>query len=122
MADILLIDDDMDMHAIVKFFLEYDDHTVTCVADGLEGLEYLRHNKSDLVLLDIAMPKMNGMEVLQNIQNEFGKQAPPVIFMTVFDRSQLSPNLNDTGCVGYIRKPVQFDQFRHKLRTVLDKT
>ncbi len=67
MAKILVIDDEKSIRDTLKEILEYEDHQVDLAADGEEGLEQFKNNKYDIVLLDIKMPKKDGIEVLEDI-------------------------------------------------------
>ncbi|MGB1241566.1 MAG: response regulator, partial [Chitinophagales bacterium] len=67
-AKILLIDDDRSIRRTLKEILEYEDYKVDEAKDGIEGMVKIKTNKYDVVFLDIKMPKMDGMEVLENAQ------------------------------------------------------
>ena len=67
MAKILVIDDEKSIRKTLQEILEYEKHTVDLANEGTEGLEMFRNNKYDIVLCDIKMPKMDGIEVLEKI-------------------------------------------------------
>ncbi len=67
MAKILVIDDDQPIRISLKDILEYENHTVTLAEDGIKGLKELDKNEFDIVLCDIKMPHMDGIEVLEKI-------------------------------------------------------
>ncbi|MBI1256431.1 MAG: response regulator [Chloroflexi bacterium] len=72
MAAILVVDDETAILGIVEAYLKADGNTVYLAEDGLQGLSLFRRYKPDLVILDIMMPGMDGLEVLQHIRRESG--------------------------------------------------
>jgi CheY-like chemotaxis protein len=67
MAKILVIDDEKSIRNTLKDILEYEKHTVTDASDGVEGLNLATTEKFDVILCDIKMPKMDGIEVLEKL-------------------------------------------------------
>ena len=67
--NILIIDDDEDINNLFKLFLEYDGYKVDAFTDPIDALYSFRRNVYDLVLLDLKMPKMNGMVLYEKLQN-----------------------------------------------------
>ena len=82
MSKILLIDDDTDMLAMTARWLEKAGHEVTKAASGKEALSILGSFRPDLILLDYAMPEMNGSEVLAKIRDNEEIKNIPVLFRT----------------------------------------
>ncbi|OUS31114.1 hypothetical protein A9Q99_04690 [Gammaproteobacteria bacterium 45_16_T64] len=70
MNKILLIDDDKDFNDTLKEFLEYEGFSVICAYNGKEGLSLIRKEKPDLIITDIVMPNVDGLEVLVELQRE----------------------------------------------------
>lgn len=81
MLHILIVDDDSQIQKAYKVICEKQDWTVTIARDGQEALELLDSAKPDVILLDIIMPRMNGIEFLKHVHDE-GKTLPPTIIMT----------------------------------------
>ena len=71
MAHILVIDDDADIHFILKEFFTLEGHQVDSAGDGMDGLRMMELNRYDLVITDVIMPKMNGLEVIAAIKQNF---------------------------------------------------
>ncbi len=71
MAHILVIDDDADIHFILKEFFTHEGHLVDSAGDGKAGLRLVELNRYDLVITDVIMPEMNGLEVITAIKRNF---------------------------------------------------
>ena len=106
MANILLIDDDPDIHKIVGLFLREDGHELHSVVSGLHGVDYAARFHPDLILLDVAMPGMDGQETFSTLKTLPETSEIPVMFLTVLERKDIDTEICKEGCVGYVQKPV----------------
>lgn len=79
MKNILIIDDDLTFSAYMKASLDSDKYEITSAADGVEGLKCVEESRPDLILLDIMMPKMDGMEFLKELNAKYGEGKTPVL-------------------------------------------
>lgn len=79
MKKILVIDDDMTFVAMIKATIDPEKYTTVSAANGVEGLDRMEDSKPDLVLLDIMMPKMDGIEFLKEINKKYGEGKTPVL-------------------------------------------
>lgn len=79
MKKVLVIDDDMTFVAGIKATLDPKRYSVTSAGNGEEGLEQLKESKPDLILLDIMMPKMGGMEFLKQMNQKYGEGKTAVL-------------------------------------------
>jgi CheY-like chemotaxis protein len=70
LANILIVDDDIAVQAVVRLLLERDGHDVVAVGDGLEGLKIFKTRNFDLLIVDIFMPGMDGLETMRNIRQQ----------------------------------------------------
>jgi len=110
MANILLIDDDTNIHQIVSLFLENAGHTVSCVTNGPSGLDFAAHNDVNLIILDLAMPGMDGVETFHQLQNNPATKAIAVMILSVHEESELPEAICKQGCVAFVTKPVNMEQ------------
>ncbi|OYX15399.1 MAG: DNA-binding response regulator [Brevundimonas diminuta] len=102
MANITLVDDDENIVASVSLALESHGHTVTAYHDGASGLEALETTPPDLAILDVKMPRMDGMEVLRRLRQT---SSIPVIMLTSKDE-EIDEILGfNLGADDYIHKP-----------------
>ncbi|MDP1707000.1 MAG: response regulator [bacterium] len=79
MKKVLVIDDDMTFVASIKAMLDTARYEVVSAANGAEGLERVEESKPDLILLDIMMPKMDGIEFLKELNKKYGEGKTPVL-------------------------------------------
>jgi len=114
---ILVIDDAADVRKILRFHLE-KKYTVLEAADGKKGLEMIYEKHPDLVILDINMPKMGGIEVYTKISSGKGKPLLPVIILTV--REELGKLFKDLDVDGFITKPFEVEQVLNEIETVME--
>ena len=110
MAKILLVDDDTNIHEIVSLILEHAGHSVTCVSSGLSGLDYATRNQVDLIILDLAMPVMDGIETFDKLRNDPKSSDVPVMILSVHEKSELDTSIFTDSHVSYINKPVDMDR------------
>lgn len=101
---ILVVDDSKLMHKMYEVMLR--QHTLVHALDGREGLERLReHRDTDLVLLDINMPRMDGLEFLAEVKKDLALAAVPVVIVSTEGREEDTERGLEAGAVAYIRKP-----------------
>lgn len=113
---IALVDDDRNITTSVSILLESEGFKVRCYHDGSEGLKGLTESPPDLAILDIKMPRMDGMELLQNLRKT---STLPVIFLTSKD-DEVDELLGlRMGADDYIRKPFSQRLLLERIRTIL---
>ncbi|MBR6594421.1 MAG: response regulator transcription factor [Clostridia bacterium] len=113
---ILIADDERDLNAVITRRLSMEKYTVDSCYDGEEALDYLRFAEYDAIVLDIMMPKKNGLEVLRQLRSS--GDMTPVILLTAKDAiSDRVEGLN-TGADDYLIKPFSFDELIARLRAV----
>ncbi|HYL44289.1 MAG TPA: sigma-54 dependent transcriptional regulator [Ktedonobacteraceae bacterium] len=105
---ILIIDDEPHLPYQLARFLKKHNYDVSTVADGEAGLQELQKNNIDLVLLDLRLPKMGGLEVLQQIRTHY--QELPVIMLTAFGDVQTAVTAMKLGASDYLLKGFDLDE------------
>lgn len=115
---ILIVDDDEGTREALEEILE-DDYDVACVADGQLALEILNREDFDLVLLDLIMPGMNGIETLKRIK-AYDKQID-VIMVSATDRAREATAAITSGAYDYITKPFDPDAILTGIERALQK-
>ncbi|NWG47422.1 MAG: response regulator transcription factor [Alphaproteobacteria bacterium] len=116
MATIVLVDDDRNILTSLTMTLEQDGFNVRAYSDGAQALAAMGANPPDLVILDIKMPRMDGMEVLRRLRQ---KLDVPVIFLTSKD-DEVDEELGlQMGADDFIRKPFSQRLLKARIRAVL---
>ncbi|MFC2096169.1 sigma-54-dependent transcriptional regulator [Bacteroidota bacterium] len=120
MAKILVIDDEKSIRDTLKEILEYEDHKVDLAEDGEVGLEQFKNNKYDIVLLDIKMPKKDGIEVLEDI---FGVATDvPVIMISGHGNIDTAVESIKKGAYDFIEKPLDLNRLLVTIRNAMDRS
>jgi len=117
MARILVVDDEIAIVDVLKTFLEDNDHKVFAAYDGIEAVEVVKRERPHLILLDIYLPKMDGIEVLKKVR-EFDDSIG-VIMITAFREEDVAKHALELGAFDYINKPFDFDYLERSLETKL---
>ena len=117
-AKILLIEDEEKLARFVELELNYEGYQVTKAFDGRQGLELVETGDFDLVLLDIMLPELSGMEVLRRIRR---KSSIPVIMLTARDSIEDKVAGLDRGADDYLTKPFAIEELLARIRTALRK-
>ena len=120
MPRILVIDDERSIRNTLKEILEYEKFEVEMAEDGLQGLESLNSMKFDAVLCDIKMPKMDGMEVLTNILNDYSDI--PVVMISGHGDIDTAVDAIKKGAFDFIQKPLDLNRLLVTLRNALDRS
>ena len=115
---ILLVEDEEKLARMVEMELRYEGYEVTKAFDGRTGLEQALSGKHDLVLLDIMLPQLSGMEVLRRLRRE---SAMPVIMLTARDSVVDKVSGLDSGADDYITKPFAIEELLARIRAALRK-
>jgi len=119
MAKILIIDDERAIRSTLREILEYEDYIVEDVDNGIDGLELIRKNDYDLVLCDIKMNRMDGMEVLTEGLNI--KPDLPFIMISGHGTVETAIEASKKGAFDFISKPPDLNRLLITVRNALDR-
>ena len=120
MAHILVIDDEKSIRNTLKDILEYEKFTVDLAEHGAEGLEKYKAGKYDIVLCDIKMPEMDGLEVLEKLFEEEGDAQ--VIMISGHGNIDNAVEAIKKGAYDFIEKPLDLNRLLITIRNALDKS
>lgn len=120
--EILLIDDEPDIVNLVSYNLKKEGFRVTTAADGEEGLEKVRKASFDLVILDLMLPGLQGVEICRMLRNHPGTEDLPIIMLTA--KSDMSDKIRglETGADDYITKPFSPKELIARVRALLRRS
>jgi DNA-binding NarL/FixJ family response regulator len=118
MIRVCLVEDQTLVREGIQSLLDLTDdiRVVAAAADGEEAMRTIRASKPDVVLLDVRIPKKNGLEVLRELRRL--NQAPPTIILTTFDDDQVVLEGIRAGAKGYLLKDVSLEDLATAVRTV----
>ncbi len=118
-SKILVIEDEKNMREILKILLEGEGYDVSTAKDGTEGLAWLNRDIFDLVVSDIKMPGVGGLQILRKAQ-EISPETL-VIMMTAFGTTESAIEAMKLGAYDYIHKPFKIDEIRLVVKNALEK-
>jgi DNA-binding response OmpR family regulator len=118
---VLIVDDNPDSATIMRGILAPRGYDVSTVTNGKAALEMIQDNPPDLVLLDVMMPEMSGLEVLQRVKEDVGTARLPVILVTAKTHDDDVLNGYQYGADYYITKPFTAKQLLYGIELVLGK-
>lgn len=114
---VLIIEDNPDIAANLGDYLEDHGHTVDFAGDGITGLHLAVVNDFDAIVLDLALPGMDGLEVCRKLRTEAGKDTP-VLMLTARDRLEDKLAGFDTGADDYLVKPFELQEVAARLKVL----
>ncbi len=114
---ILIVEDEKKLSRVLELELHYENYTTSTAENGKEALRLMREQDWDLVLLDIMLPELSGMEVLRKIRRD--DQVTPIILLTARDEVHDKVSGLDLGANDYITKPFQIEELLARIRVHL---
>ncbi|KPA11904.1 acetoacetate metabolism regulatory protein AtoC [Candidatus Magnetomorum sp. HK-1] len=119
MASILVVDDDNDMREYLEILLAEDGYDVTCAKDGKQGFGLCKKKKYDLIITDLKMPKIDGIDFIKRV-----KEISPetlVILITGYASPETAYAAMQEGAVDYVEKNFDVEEFKQLVREALNK-
>lgn len=114
-ATILIIDDDPSLRRMARILLEKDRHTVIEAGDGQRGVELYETADPDVVLLDLGMPVMDGLEACRLMRRLPKNVPPPVLMMTAYTDGPTVEQAFEAGATDFVAKPAQWTVLRQRI-------
>jgi two-component system cell cycle response regulator DivK len=111
MADVLVVEDNPANMTLAVFLLESVGHTVLSATDAEAGLTLAREAQPDLILMDIQLPGMDGLEAIALLKADPVTRDIPVIALTALAMKGDEERIRASGCDGYIAKPMRYRDF-----------
>ena len=118
-STILIVEDDPDTVKLVSLYLRRDGHKVISTGDGLEGLRLAREARPDLVVLDLMLPRLDGIELCRTLREE--SEVPVVMVTARVGQEDILTGL-DLGADDYVPKPFSPRELAARIRAVLRRT
>ena len=111
MGVVLIVEDNAANMKLASFLVMQAGHTVLGAADAEAGLMLARDRSPDLILMDIQLPGMDGMEAIRLLKADVATRAIPVIALTALAMKGDEERIREAGCDGYIAKPIRYQEF-----------
>ncbi len=121
MTKILIIEDDQELSNIIQLELSHEGFVTAAAFDGRTGLEKIQSDKPDLVLLDVMLPKLSGLEVLRKVRNELNSGIPIILVTARSETIDKVDGLN-SGADDYICKPFKIEEMLARINAILRRT
>ena len=123
MSDItvLVVDDDPVIVRLLQVNFEMEGYTVLTAADGAEAIDQVRAGRPDVVVCDIMMPKLNGLEVVERLRADEDTADVPVILLSAKAQTSEIQRGIDIGAADYVTKPFDPLELIERVQQVLDK-
>jgi two-component system cell cycle response regulator DivK len=111
MARVLVVEDNAANMTLAVFLLQSAGHTVLSAVDAEAGLTLARDEQPNLILMDIQLPGMDGLEATAMLKRDDATGAIPVIALTALAMKGDEERIRAAGCDGYIAKPMRYQEF-----------
>jgi len=118
MTRVLIIDDSSFQRKIITSIFTAEGYEITCAENGVEGLKSVTDHLPDIMILDLLMPEMDGMEVMDQMRRR-GLQVP-IIVLTADIQESTKQRCIELGAARFINKPVKKDELRAAARELLE--
>ena len=118
-ATILIVEDEQDIRELLAYNLEKEGYATVQAADGKEGLELARSRKPDLILLDLMLPKMDGLAVCRELERDSGTVRIPIIMLTARGEDVDRILGFELGADDYVVKPFNIRELLLRIRAIL---
>jgi two-component system cell cycle response regulator DivK len=111
MAKVLVVEDNAANMTLAVFLLQSSGHTVLSATDAEAGLAMARDEQPDLILMDIQLPGMDGLQAIAMLKQDDATRAIPVIALTALAMKGDEERIRAAGCDDYIAKPMRYQEF-----------
>ncbi len=122
MANILIIEDNATNMTLAIFLLQSAGHVVLSATDAETGLTLARDKRPDLILMDIQLPGMDGLQATALLKQDEATRAIPVVALTALAMKGDEERIRAAGCDGYIAKPMRYQDFLTTIAAQLART
>jgi CheY-like chemotaxis protein len=117
---ILIVENDMDNYALVRLVLEHAGYDVFLAVNGRDGVSAARQQLPDLILMDMAMPVMDGWSATEKIKSDEATKSIPLYALTAYTLPRERFRAMRAGCDGYISKPIHMQGFLELINNVFE--
>ncbi len=120
-ARILVVEDDRDNMGLISFILKREGYSVLEAYNGREGVQRAHQDHPDLIILDLAMPEMDGWTAASEIKSDPATQHIPILVLTVRSLAEDRRRAMEAGCDAYFTKPINVPLLMEHIASYLEK-
>ncbi|KNZ69784.1 response regulator receiver protein [Thermincola ferriacetica] len=119
-VELLVVDDQIGVRRLLFEAFRQDDYNVELAGSGLEAIDKIKQKKPDVILMDMKMPGMNGLETLKEIKKlDFN---PNIIMMTAYGEVDIVSEAMNLGVKEYVTKPFDINELREMVKKVVENS
>lgn len=107
MKTVLLVEDQIEFLAVHKHYLERNGYQVLSAEDGVEAIRCARENRPDVILMDLSMPKLDGLTATRKLKEDPATSDIPVILLTAHAYGSAGRRAREAGCASFLPKPCE---------------
>jgi two-component system, chemotaxis family, chemotaxis protein CheY len=120
MKTILIIDDSPTIRKLLTYVLRKEGYIIAEAEDGIDAMEQLSHIQADIILVDLNMPNMDGIEFAKNLRSNYYYMDTPIIMLTTTKDDDLKRQAFEAGVNLFLNKPVQPNILLYKVKSLLE--
>ena len=118
---ILVVEDFADNRFMMRRLLEMSGYQVVEAVDGKEAIEVAERARPDLILMDLSLPRLDGLDATRRIRELDGLARIPIVAVSAHDTNDFHTDALAAGCNEYVTKPIDFDELESLLKKLLGK-
>ena len=112
---ILIIDDSRLVRSVVKNLLENRNYNVLCAQNAMEGIDVIKNNDISVLILDMELPDLHGIDVLERLRDEYNMRKFPILVLSGSENPSIVRQALKKGSSDFLRKPIQYEEFLLKI-------
>jgi len=120
-AKVLVVEDFADNRFMMRRLLEMSGYQVVEAVDGKEAIEVAESARPDLILMDLSLPRLDGLDATRRIRELDGLARIPIVAVSAHDTNDFHADALAAGCNEYVTKPIDFDELEALLKKLLKK-
>ena len=118
---VLVVEDFEDNRFMMRRLLEMSGYRVVEAVNGEQAVEIAANERPDLILMDLSLPKLDGLAATRRIREQDGAADIPIVAASAHDTTDFHADALAAGCNEYVTKPIDFDQLESLLKKLLEK-
>jgi two-component system chemotaxis response regulator CheY len=119
MKTILIIDDSPTIRKLLTYVLKKQDYIIAEAEDGIDAMEKLSHVQADIIIVDLNMPNMDGIEFAKGLRSNYYYMDTPIIMLTTTKDDELKRQALEAGVNLFLNKPIQPNILLYKVQSLL---